>query len=284
MLARNIEATNVDEPNWILDPQVYRRPILRDPQWAVELKMNGRRLLAQAFGSGIRGFNRKGDRTDIPRQIGTELAVVSALDVALDGELMADGIFWVFDMPRCGGLVTTQTPWEDRRDTLQALIDSDLWQPQHIRVLPAARTTRAKRALVARIVKHGYEGYMLKRVTGPYREPRSRDDRSPDWLKVKNVRTVDCIVGSFGTDKQNVQLFVYEGAEPVPIGECSRLEGDAPKAEVGDVLEVAFLDAGKPDAPRLYQPHAKCLRQDKSPDECTIRQLDGCWAMKTVLV
>lgn len=267
MLARPIEG----------DPDHY----IRDPEWALDLKVNGRRLVANGTMGKLRFFNRRGERTDGPRTIVKELETLVTLNAVLDGEYVGNE-YWVFDMPACATMVTPATPWDERRAALEALFDPHIWNPHYVKLLPTARTTARKRSMMKRIWNSGHEGAVLKRVSAPY-EPGAR---SGSWLKAKHVRTIDTVVMSFGTDKDNLQFGVYRDGELVEIGECSRLEGDAPRVDVGDVLEVAVLNVGSPDKPRAYQPHAKRRRDpaEKQPSECTWDQIDGLWIQKGVLV
>lgn len=256
------------------DPDYYIKLAL----WAMEQKLDGKRLLADGTTSRLLLFNSKGERTNCNRFLAVELAILVHMNAILDGELMADGIYWVFDMPLCDRLVDPSTTWTDRQLALDAFISSQDFQ--WIRLLRSEVTTRRKRSLARSVFNGGHEGYVLKRTDSLYRF----GTKSSNWLKVKNVRTVDAIVASFGTNKHNVQLEVYVGDERIPIGECSRYEGEAPRAQIGDVIEVEFLNAGDPEKPRLYQPHAKRIRNDeKDPDECTLDQLDGTYAKKLVL-
>lgn len=257
------------------DPARY----IRDNEWAVDLKCNGRRLLVDGTMGKLRFFNKEGNRTDAPRTIAKELETLVTINAVLDGEFV-DKHFWAFDMPACATMVSPASPWDDRRAALEALFDPHIWNPHFVHLLPVALTTARKRAMMKRVWNGGYEGVMLKKRSAPYH----MGERTSDWLKVKNVRTVDCIVESFGTKKHNIQLTVYQDGEKVEIGECSRYEGDAPKANLGDVIEVEYLDAGSPESPRLCQPHAKKLRDDKSPSDCLLDQLDGSYANKKVLV
>lgn len=257
------------------DPGRY----LADNEWALEQKMNGSRLVVDGTMGRLRFFNKEGSSTNGPRAALKELEILTSINAVLDGEVVGKE-FWVFDMPACGTLVTPASPWDDRRAALEALFNPKIWKPRFTRLLPAATTTARKRALRKKVWAAGHEGVMLKRRDAPYR----MGERTSDWLKDKNVRTVDCIVQSFGTEKHNMQLTVYRDGELVEIGECSRYEGQAPQAKIGDVIEVAFLDAGSPESPRLCQPHAKRLRADKSAASCLLDQLDGTYANKKVLV
>lgn len=261
------------------DPDRY----IRDSLWAALQKLDGKHLVADGTMGSLRYYNRKGDRTDCPKLIARDLQTLLALDAVLDGELMANGTYVVFDLVACGSLVTPATPWSDRRLTLESLFDPHIWKPERVKLLPCARTTIRKRTLFKKVWTQGYEGVMLAKVDAPYRPAKSPYDRSPHSLKCKNVRTIDAVVKSLGTTKQNMQLEVYRDGEPVDIGECSRLEGDAPKAKAGDVIEIQVLNCGTPEKPRLYQPHAKRLRDDKDPNECTYDQLNGLWKKAVLL-
>jgi DNA ligase D-like protein (predicted 3'-phosphoesterase) len=150
-------------------------------------------------------------------------------------------------------------------------------------------------------INRGLEGIMAKRLGSPY-EPGVRSDA---WLKVKGVRTCDCVVfgytrgegvraGSFGA----LVLGVCDQGKGVYIGRVGTgfnradLEGisaalaplatDTPtlaNAEKGEitwtsprmVVEVAFQAVTKDG--RLRMPRFLRIRTDKAPPDCTLDQL-----------
>lgn len=135
-----------------------------------------------------------------------------------------------------------------------------------MRLLPVARTVDEKQRLLAHVRDEGGEGIVLKDRAAPY-EPGVRSKRN---LKVKFRKTVDCIVTARNEGRQsNAHLAVYEDGALRPIGKCSMI--GKPDAQVGDVVEVAYLYAT--ESLTLYQPSLARLRPDKDAVDCTLDQL-----------
>ncbi|MGE5832672.1 MAG: non-homologous end-joining DNA ligase [Methanomicrobiales archaeon] len=153
----------------------------------------------------------------------------------------------------------------------------------------------------AEAVRRGLEGIMAKRLGSPY-EPGVRSD---SWLKVKALRTCDCVVfgytrgegaraGTFGA----LVLGLFDDGKAVPVGRVGTgfdgrdLEGilaslapfrsERPTlagAERGEitwtvphmVIEVAYQAVTREG--RLRMPRFLRIRTDKAPEECTADQL-----------
>ena len=107
--------------------------------------------------------------------------------------------------------------------------------------------------------------------------------RSPGILKAKFVKTVDCVVlGLRRNGKDNVVIGLHDAdGTMVDIGEVTGLAGDGNTLKVGEVCEVQYLYAVDPLRPRLVQPTRPTRRTDKTPDECTLDQIQ--FTDKTVL-
>jgi ATP-dependent DNA ligase len=261
--------------------------LITNNDWALEPKIDGRRVLVDIADGKVRAFSRKGNRCDLPPSLAHELGtLVSMPPLMLDGELMADGLLWAFDLPRGGELITPSTEWITRRRSLGSFLQE--WRPKFVRELPYSLTTASKRARAKRLVAGGFEGGVFKLKSGLY-QPGPR--RTGVWTKWKLVKTVDVVVmGACVDGKENLELGLWpEGADTsdfgqlVSVGTCSRFEGDAPRARIGDVIEIAFLNSGAVESPRLTQCHARRLRGDeKDPSECTWDQLLGSHARREV--
>lgn len=251
--------------------------LVASDRWAVEPKVNGKRLLIDGTGDNPVAYNKEGDRTVLPlvlRPMAEKLVRVNAI---LDGELIGN-IFYPFDMPQLGTTFDRSAEWRKRRLAVEAFVHR-VKMPE-VKLLPAAGSPKKKQQVIDRVWAGGFEGIVFKRVDSRY-EP---GQRTGSWTKWKNVRTVDCVIAHFATDKHSMDLAVYHPEMDcfVLIGSCSRFEGDAPKAKLGDVIEVAYLNAGDPDEPTLNQAHAKKLRDDKKPESCLFDQLDGTYLKREV--
>jgi bifunctional non-homologous end joining protein LigD len=93
----------------------------------------------------------------------------------------------VFDLLWLDGHPLLHLPYAERRERLRALgLDGPAWQtPDHV-VGNGAAMLRASR-------ERGLEGVVAKRLDSPYEPGR----RSHCWLKVKNVRREDFVVGGW---------------------------------------------------------------------------------------
>lgn len=243
---------------------------LGDDNWWIEPKLDGSRTLLIIEGGQVSARNRQGD----PRSAQVPLAALDpllGLEVTLDAELVA-GVLHMFDIPRLGTLINGSTPWAQRRAVLEALFAKSGLDPTKIRLVPVARTTAEKQAMATAATEARIEGLMLKRVDGLYEAGK----RSSAWLKVKWVSTADCIViriGDKGHNSATLALLDPENNKVTEVGKAS-LNGKDPAIVVGSVVEIVYLNAGDPAAPRLYQPRiVGGPRTDKDYSECLIDQL-----------
>ena len=182
--------------------------------WAAEFKWDGVRAVAYLSAGRLRLLSRS-DRdmtrsypelADLARQAGTR-------DMVLDGEIAAfDGgrpsfaalqrrmhvgapsprlvaavpaTYLVFDIMYAGGQPLISEPYAQRRSILEA---QPLAGP-HVHVPPSF--PGGGQAVLAVSVRDGLEGVVVKRLDSPYQPGR----RSPAWLKIKNRRLLDVVVG-----------------------------------------------------------------------------------------
>jgi bifunctional non-homologous end joining protein LigD len=92
--------------------------------------------------------------------------------------------YLVFDLLHLDGADTIALPYRERRRLLEELnLDGVGWQCPRYFAGNGATLLRASREL-------GLEGVVAKRLSGSYRPGR----RSPDWRKIKNIRTQEVVV------------------------------------------------------------------------------------------
>ncbi len=185
-----------------------------DERWAYEIKWDGHRTLAHVGERSTRLQTTAGhdssERWPEVTAIGRDVAAASAI---FDGEMLVIGedglpsfdlvqrrdpsrhpaLFHVFDVLSINGIDTVELPYTDRRSLRADVLDDGA----HWRV-PAHRVGGGADLLAATVEEH-LEGLIAKRIDSIYRVGR----RSRDWLKIKNRRTVDVVIGGFTAGSGN---------------------------------------------------------------------------------
>jgi bifunctional non-homologous end joining protein LigD len=100
---------------------------------------------------------------------------------------------YLFDVLSVDGADTIDAPYEARRTLLSSLLEpGDNWIVPDHRVGDGAE-------LLAATETQGLEGVIAKRLGSTYRP----GTRSKDWIKVKNRRSVDVVIGGFTAGEGN---------------------------------------------------------------------------------
>lgn len=190
-----------------------------DTGWSFELKWDGVRVIATVTAEAVRLTGRSGSDMTLayPELTGLSEAVGAARPV-LDGEVVVLGpdgrpdfqalaprmhvrapdraralaastpvTYVVFDLLEVAGTATIDLPYVRRRELLEALeLAGPCWQISPAVTGSGADVLEASRRL-------GLEGVVAKRLNSPYRPGR----RSNEWLKVKNFRTQEVVIGGY---------------------------------------------------------------------------------------
>jgi bifunctional non-homologous end joining protein LigD len=182
---------------------------------------------------------------------------------------------YVFDLLRLDGADTTGRPFTERRRLLQELARD--WPPE----LALTVCGDDPRMLWDLVVEHRMEGVVAKRASAPY-----RPGRSPDWVKVKSVHTLTCLVGGVtwagaeGTSEpRSLDLYLVDAAgRLVPVGSCSAGVGAAMRRELVSrlrrpplVVEVEYSQVTQGRV--LRHPVLRTVRPDVGVLDCGIDQL-----------
>jgi bifunctional non-homologous end joining protein LigD len=194
-------------------------PAAQDRQWAFEMKWDGVRAICEVDGGRITLWSRN-DRDitvsypelrDLDAQLGTtqavldgEIAVLDAHDRssfsrlqrrmhianATEARRLADQdpvVYLIFDLLHLDGRSLLELPYSDRRQLLDGLeLEGAYWRTPPVLRGGGAAAVRASR-------RQGQEGVIAKRRSSRYRPGR----RSPDWVKIKNIRTQEVVVGGW---------------------------------------------------------------------------------------
>jgi bifunctional non-homologous end joining protein LigD len=182
--------------------------------WAFEVKWDGHRTIAHIENGEVRfqttaGHDATGRWSDV-----AGLADAVGTDAILDGEMVvldANGrpsfdlvqkrtdpttqpaVFQVFDVLQIGDNDATGLLYSDRRALLEQLVEpGPHWQ------VPAFQVGGGEELLAA-TAEQGLEGVIAKRLDSTYRP----GTRSKGWLKLKNRRRVELVVGGFTSGAGN---------------------------------------------------------------------------------
>jgi bifunctional non-homologous end joining protein LigD len=244
--------------------------------WAFEFKWDGMRAVAQVHGGSVRATSRNGKDLIARFPELTELApALAGRDAILDGEIVATDdagrpdfgllqhriadasgsslarripvTYLVFDLLYLDGTWLVDASWDQRRAALEGL---GLHGP-HLAVPPAFRDSAGTDVLAAGRAQR-LEGVVAKRRSAPYRA----GVRSPDWVKIKDSRTQEVVVG--GWTEGRGALAGSLGALLVGIPSRDGLEyagrvgtgfDDATRRQILEVLGPLARPAGSFSAP-----------------------------------
>jgi bifunctional non-homologous end joining protein LigD len=194
-------------------------PAREDAMWAYEIKWDGVRALAYSEPGRIRFESRNGnDVTSSYPELKAMNRALSSHRAIVDGEIVAFDqqgrpsfgrlqsrmhvgsesaarrrakdvpvAFVAFDLLWLDGHPLLDEPYGERRARLRELgLEGPSWRtPDHVEGDGAA--------VLAASLENGLEGVVAKRLDSPYEPGR----RSACWLKVKNVRREDVVVGGW---------------------------------------------------------------------------------------
>ena len=232
--------------------------------WAFEIKWDGYRTLAFIENGATRLQSTSGrDVSDRWPELGRLADALNARSAIVDAELVVlddagrprfelvqqsgrggerQAVLYLFDVLSVEGTDTIALPYEDRRRLLD-----DLVEPGANWIVPTHRVGDGAELLTATAAQ-GLEGVIAKRVRSTYRP----GTRTKDWVKIKNRRRVDVVVGGYTAG---------DGNRASTFGSLlvGRWDGDrlAFAGGVGTGFDRATLEA--------LAPRMRDLRIDESP-------------------
>lgn len=255
--------------------------VLYDPFWIMQQKMDGARVLArysQAREGGFEFLSSMGkplkyaaatQHLDALREELDMLNhVLDTREVVLDGELMLDGTFYVFDVPMFHSdamLIGPTTPLTARLRHLSGFMGLPTSEGL-VRSLPVFQDISEKHDAFEQFKEAGVEGAIFKYGAGEYLTDGSR---AKNQLKYKFVKDADVVIlerDRMGT--KNAILGVHDdNRDLVEIGSCSMI--GKPDLQPGDVALVKYLYW---TGAAMIQPRLVEQRTDKLPTECDLEQ------------
>jgi ATP-dependent DNA ligase len=237
--------------------------LINSDRFGGEEKHNGERRTIVKDASGIRDFNREGNKgKGLPSHIINMLVAHPLPSFTIDCE-WEKGIVVVLDVLVLGGLNFAPQPYAKRKEAAHLAFDN---QSNYIRVTKTVTGRVAKLALIAAMEADHAEGVVFKDLTAPW-----RPGRSEQHFKLKFWKSLDCIViapSPKGHNSVEVGVFNRKGKMHRICGVS--LNGK-PSVKMGDVLEIDYLYGT--DKLEVVQPNLARVRDDKRPSECTTAQI-----------
>ncbi|CQD02112.1 DNA ligase [Mycobacterium europaeum] len=238
--------------------------LVADPQWGMQEKFDGRRLMLRKVGTTVEGINKLGLVVSVAAPVAT-----AALDLpgefVMDGEVIDDTLH-VFDVLSVAGTDLRELAYGDRYQALTTLTDNA--ESSHIRCVSCWTDATDKGKQLEGLQARNAEGVVFKRWDAPYRQ--GRPSSGGPQLKLKFVATVSAVVTtvnqqrSVGVSLLNGDVWQAVGNVTVPANQ------HVPK--LGDVVEIRYLYAAQAGG-ALYQPVLLGIRDDVEPAECVLGQL-----------
>lgn len=240
------------------------RELLRDDAWAMQEKLDGRRLLLVKRDGLVSGVNRKGLTIGLPESIVRAAGQVPG-DFVLDGEAITH-LFHTFDILSLGGEDLQALGCRARLTALLNLLASAM--QRHILYVPTFFDTKSKQRILAELRASKREGVVFKRLDAPYTP--GRPNSGGTQLKHKFYATCSAVVA--GVNRQrSVELRLLGGDGWWPAGNVT-IPANHRVPRVGDVVEVRYLYAFAGSG-ALFQPVYLGLRTDVAQHDCGVSQL-----------
>ncbi len=237
--------------------------LLDDPNWFMQEKLDGRRMLLEKDGRMIIPINKKGFAISAAVTI-LQSAENLKHDCVLDGECIGD-YYYAFDLLELKGEDLRSQPFEQRYIALLNLFGAS--QMRHIRLVgcevsrkrPAFNELKAKKA----------EGVVFKDKRAPY--TAGRPNSGGTQLKHKFVATLSAVVTTINPQRSVTVSLLDTNTGWHPVGNVT-IPANHKVPACGTVVEVRYLHAFT-QSRKLFQPVYLGERKDVDQIECLITQL-----------
>ncbi len=226
---------------------------LRHPNFVMQEKHDGRRMLLRKRGESITAINRKGQIIATPVEFVTGAKYLPG-DCLLDGEAVGT-IFFVFDILELNGQNLRDQPYLSRVRNFARIPTGS------IRAVTTAIEPETKEQHFALLEKQGAEGVVFKNANAPYTP--GRPNSGGPQLKYKFVQSATCVVKAIN-EQRSVQLEMLDGTTRKFVGNVT-IPANHGLPTIGTTVEVRYLYAYRDGA--LYQPVYLGERDDVDCDD-----------------
>ena len=230
--------------------------LLASPDWAMQQKYDGERVLLSLRRSAIQAYNRKGIARTLTAKAEAEFKPLLARmdfsderETIVDGELMGD-VYIIYDILFLRDNDIRDLSFEERFAALDELLCDNMGL-----LAPTAWAEEEKRAMLDTAISLDQEGVMFRGLCREYRA-----GRQSSLLKHKLWATCTCRVLTANVSRRSMQVAVRDetGAEVFVGNVTVPVNQDIP--ETDGLVEVRYLYAMEGGS--LYQPTLLGCRDD----------------------
>jgi len=255
--------------------------LCRNPEYAMQFKKDGRRLLIDYDAShGTFGINKKGLLTECAREIQADLNHLATF--GLTSHLLVDGedvsaFYYVFDLLKYGDIDLRSYGFGQRYDALIRLFHKNYKNVDYVHAYFSTQEKLNAFENASRVVYDdnglmysAEEGVVFKRIDAPY--TAGKPNSGGDQFKYKFVKEADVIVGESRSGKRSVSMWLNDSTGKLVFVGNTSISVKYEMPPIGSVGQVRYLYAN-PETNNLFQPRWRGGRTDKYPKECLLNQL-----------
>ncbi len=220
--------------------------LIEDPDFYMQEKFDGRRMLVRKRDGEVTGINRRGLEVGLPETIAADAALIEG-DFIIDGEAVGDTLH-AFDVLEHDCINAREHPYRGRFGRLTLILARA--QTRHIRAVNMTVQPAEKRAMLERLREEGCEGVVFKQKDATYSP--GRPNSGGDQLKFKFQKTASCVVWDRNANRRSVSLVLFENGLRIECGNVAIPPNQIVPLK-GSVVEVRYLYA-MPQSHALYQP------------------------------
>ncbi|MGC2742046.1 MAG: DNA ligase [Candidatus Angelobacter sp.] len=218
--------------------------LIEDPDWVMQEKKDGRRLMLERKALEILGSNREGAFVAIPSPVAQDAALIDG-DFVMDGEAIGD-VFFCFDLLEADGNDLRMLGVLERHRRLTALFQSG---QTGIQIVPLLKSADDKREQFHRLRSIRAEGVVFKRANSRY--VPGRPNTGGDHLKFKFTADATCFVRKINS-KRSVEIGMEgDTGELGGVGNVT-IPANHEIPDEGDLVKVRYLYAYRRGS--LFQP------------------------------
>jgi bifunctional non-homologous end joining protein LigD len=233
---------------------------LMRPDYGVQEKKDGERVMVKVRKGVLTAGNKKGLVRQLPLNVRDALLAIKR-NFVIDGELVGTQYF-PFDLISVNDEDVCDLTYTNRYGLLSELlwdVDAD-----SVEVVTLATTIESKLAMVKSLELNGKEGFVLKKLTAPY---RVGETHGTQW-KHQFRSVVSCIVGARNADKNSVEVFVKRSDGSLRSMGFVTVPGTYSFPKLGEIAEIENLYVHPGKDGKFAQAVFKGVRADADENDC----------------